>query len=257
MRNKLTSEIRKYYSETLPCPDRNAMCQTIIRARQAMREIQYTEDTVSFFDFFIAQTKFIRKKVWVMQFLVLLFIGIILMEAQEAVSAIGLISAVMPLIFLSWTKELSRAFIYDTAEVEMSTRFTLHQVMMSRITLMGLTDIFVLTLTVFIAADRLSLKMPHIFMYLCVPFLITAVGCLCILNHVHAKEHEYYCAAWCVAVMITAFFLSKWASSLYEASLISIWYISFAVSLALAVMEFSLLLKNCTKKHYFKNITTE
>lgn len=247
MKNNLMSDIQKYYSDLLPSPDEEKLEQTIYQARRNIRRIDGIEDTTTFFAFFLSQLSFIRKRVWCIQFAILLFFSSMLIGKHDTASVLGIMSTIIPLIFLTWTRELSRAFVYETVEVELSTRFTLRQAVFSRIIIMGLFDLLTLTLLGFGTAHRFSLEMPHSFMFLFVPFLITAFGCLFILNHASGKHSEYGCAAWCGVVMAVSFYLATWEPEIYDASLIVGWYIAFAIASTLSMIELHLLLRRCTK----------
>ena len=254
MKNELESSIREYYSEISPSPDEQKIEQTIRQARAIMRKIEYTEESASFFDFFLSQFLFIRMRVWLIQFVILLICASLLTGKREAASAIGVMSTLTPLIFLTWTQELSRAFLYETAEVELSTRFTLRQAVISRITMIGLFDLLFVTLLGFLTAYRFGLEMQHIFMFLFVPFLFTAFGCLFILNYFPIRSNVYCCAGWCGLVMIVFFYLSNWETQIYDATLMLVWYIAFVIALLLTVLTCYLLLKKCTRDFCFRQM---
>lgn len=253
MKNNLKNELKALYSETPPLPDENKKNQTVLKAAVLTSRLSPAESTMSFGEFFLSQIKFIRKKVWLGQFFTLIFCTAVIFYSSGT-NSISLISALVPLIFTFGVGELSRAFQYKTAEMELSTPFTLNQVMLSRLTILGLTDVLVLTFIIIMTAVFFPISIFRIFMYLCVPFLITSFGCLCILNYVHTKECNYYCIALGVFVMAGSFALSEIAPSLYEASLISGWFILFAISLLCTAVEIQLLLKSCTKNTIHKTL---
>ena len=254
MKNELESSIREYYSEISPSPDEQRIEQTIRQARAIMRKVEYTEENASFLDFFLSQFSFIRKRVWLIQFVILLFCASLLTGKREAASTIGVMSTLTPLIFLTWTQELSRAFLYETAEVELSTRFTLRQAVISRITMIGLFDLLSVTLIGFLTAHRFGLEMPHIFMFLFVPFLFTAFGCLFILNYFSIRSNVYCCAGWCGLVMIVFFYLSNWEPKIYDTTLMLAWYTAFVLALMLTVLACHLLLKRCAQDFCFRHM---
>ena len=254
MKNELESSIREYYSEISPSPDEQRIEQTIRQARAIMRKVEYMEENASFLDFFLSQFSFIRKRVWLIQFVILLFCASLLTGKREAASTIGVMSTLTPLIFLTWTQELSRAFLYETAEVELSTRFTLRQAVISRITMIGLFDLLSVTLLGFLTAHRFGLEMPHIFMFLFVPFLFTAFGCLFILNYFSIRSNVYCCAGWCGLVMIVFFYLSNWEPKIYDTTLMLAWHTAFVLALMLTVLACHLLLKRCAQDFCFRHM---
>ena len=248
MKNDLKSAIRNIYADRSVTPkNSDGMKQTILEARRIMQQADNSYESISFWQFFWSQLSFIRKRVWGIQFLTLILCVLKLLAGSEMINTVGLLSAILPLIFLAGTGELSRAFVYGTEEMELSTCYTFHQVMLTRITLLGLTDVLFLTLMGMAAAYVLPVNTLFLFMYLCVPFFITAFGCIYILNHYRSKECHYYCAVWGVVVMITAFCLSK-IPVLYEAALIWCWMGLFALSIFGVVIEGKRLLIICSKK---------
>lgn len=253
MKYDLKSKLRKFYNEIPPTSNSERMQQTIYQARKIMMKMDNCDTAISFWTFFWTQIQFIKKRVWIVQFLVILLFGFYLLDSSGTNNTIGTLSALLPLCFLAGTGELSRAFVNNTVEMELSTRFTLHQVMLSRMTLLGLADVFILSLTSIMTTVYLSVNLLHTFMYFCVPFLITSFGCLCILNHIRTKECNYYCGAWGAIVILTSIGLSKGLPILYETSLIWCWCLLFAVALVGVVFECRVLMKSC-QKDGFKNL---
>lgn len=257
MKNKIEQQLKAFYSAIPPAPDKSGKEQTVLRAVTLMRRLSPAEADMSFGEFFLYQIRFIRKKVWIGQLLALLFCTAVLFTSSGTIQSIGLISALIPLIFIFGIGELSRAFQYKTAEMELSTPFTLNQVMLSRLTILGLSDILVLTCVIAMTAVFFPMSIFRILMYLCVPFLIVSFGCLCILNYVRTKECNFYCIALGIFVMAGSFALSEIAPSLYDASLISGWFVLFAVSLLFTAVEIRLLLKSYTKNTIYKSLTMD
>lgn len=245
MNHKLERELKNLYGGTSPAPNPEHMRQTIYLAKKKILKIESCETDISFWTFFWSQLEFIKKRVWVTQFAVVLLFGIGLFNSPGDPTAIGALSAFLPLCFLAGTGELSQSFVHHTAETELSTHFTLSQVMLCRITLLGLTNIFILSFASLAAAAHMSANLIHIFMYFCVPFLLTSFGCLYILNHIHTKECNYYCGAWCAVVISVSFGLSMRLPLLYETSLIGCWYLLFLATLSGLLFECRLLIRNC------------
>ena len=247
MKKNLKNALRQYYAAETAAPSKEAVRQTVSIARKEMSKITYTDECISIWTFLRTQAGFIKKKVWLTQFFTILLCGFILLNNSDMQNTISMVSALLPFLFLAGMGELSRAFVYNTAEMELSTRFTLHQAMLSRIIILGLSDVFSLTIICAITLTCLSANLLYVFMYLGVPFLITSFGCLFILNHIHTKECSYYCSAWGTGIVIISFCLTNQVPSLYEASLIWCWCLLFAVALFGVGFECLALLKNCKK----------
>lgn len=256
MKSNLKSELKNFYGEIPSAPDPQRMTQTVYRARKMMTKINECDTGISFRTFFWSQLRFIKKQVWLIQLAVILVSGFYLFQNSGAVNAVGTLSAFLPFVFLAGTGELSRAFVNGTVELEMSSRFTLKQVMLSRVTLLGLSDVLVITAACFMAQAALSLDLIQVFMYLCVPFLITSLGCLCILNHDRSHKCGFYCAVWGAAVIVLSLLLSNTLPVLYERSLFWCWCVLFALSFTGVITECILLIKSC-KKDRTENFTSK
>ncbi len=142
MKNNLKKEVSQYYLSILPSSNNDSLEQTVHKARLKINRYESVDSKTTFRNFFVVQFMFIRKKVWVIQFLLVLVLAFLIMQRVEDMNTIGNITTLVPLLFLPWTKELSRSFVYGTVELEISTRFTLRQVLFSRIALIGFVDIF-------------------------------------------------------------------------------------------------------------------
>ncbi|XCP84713.1 hypothetical protein ABXS75_16935 [Roseburia hominis] len=255
-KNRLEHTLRNYYSTPVKSPSPERMQQTLSQARRQMLKLEDFHAEISFWTFFLEQLHFIKKGVWFKQFLVVLLFGLYLFHNSNMTNTIGTLSALLPLCFLAGTRELSRAFVNRTVEMELSTKFTLQQVLLSKITLLGLSDVLVLTLTSITTSLYLSANLLHTFMYFGVPLLLTSFGCLCILNHTCSKDCNYYCWAWGAAMIFITFCLPLRFPALYEAALIWCWCLLFTFALFGVLLECRSLIKNCPE-NIFKNLTYE
>ena len=177
---------------------------------------------------------------------------LLIMQRVEDMNTIGNITTLVPLLFLPWTKELSRSFVYGTVELEISTRFTLRQVLFSRIALIGFVDIFLLTICSLFVARNFSFGICQTIMYLLVPFLFTVIGCLFVLNHFSSRRNELYCGGWCGMIMILFYYFSHWEEKFFSKALLLGWYSAFFVALVIIGIELHLLLKKCTRQYFIE-----
>lgn len=250
MRKHLKDELKQFYNGIPECPDNGGLNQTLYEAKKEMTRFCYTDGNSSFIEFFLAQAGFIKKSVWTVQFSIVLLCGFFVIYGSEISRTLGTVSALLPLIFLAGTKELARPFVDKTAEMELTTRFTLYQVMLSKITLLGLSDVLILSLLSVMASVYLSVSLIETFMYFGVPFLITSFGCLCILNYVRTKQCLYLCAVWSTAVIAAAFSLVQWLPALYEKSLLWGWGILFSFSFLGVMIEGYCFVRRCRKNTF-------
>ncbi len=253
MKDNIKEKINQYYLRTLPSSRNDLLEQTVHKARLKMNRYECVESTSSFMEFFVSQLLFIRKKVWIIQFSLMLLFIFFIMQREDAINAVGSVSTLVPLLFLSWSKELSRSLTYGTAELEISTRFSLRQVLLSRIVIMGFIDVFLLTFCACYLTFNFSLGVSQAIMYLLVPFLFTAMGCLFILNHFPTKKSNLYCGIWCGAIMVSFYYFSHWESRLFTRALLFGWYFAFFVSVVFIAIELHHLLRNCSRNRFLVN----
>lgn len=249
MNKNIKMIVQDYCEHGLPEPKKEQIEQAISLVSNALHisEQEYVRYNNSFFDFFISQCSFVKKTVWIAQFLLLIFSTGIISSGQEAMSSIGIITIIIPLLFLTWIRELSRSLIFKTVEMESSTRFSLRHVLIARMIIMALSDVFLITLISTFTAYSFSMDFLQVCVYLLVPFLGAAVGCLAILNHSSARAGEYCCVAWCGLVTAAFLYLSTMKPTIYEEALLLGWYIAFILSAALVFIEGFILLRKCSR----------
>lgn len=214
---------------TVPPPDAMAKQRT---QQLVWNSVQAGEKRLSRLGFFFLQGGFLRKRVWILQLLLLVLSGIALFAFQpECRAGITLVSAVSPLLVLAGMNELFRSYRYGTDEIELSTRYSLQQVMLARICVLGGIDTLCLTVLLLLAGAQLPFALHALLLYVCVPFLITSAGCLFILNRTRNRDGSFVCAAWGIGVVIFSMVLSQGFPRVYETQQLWIWLAVFVVAL--------------------------
>lgn len=246
MKKNLENNLHNLYTNIEPTPNPKGMQDTIMQVRQIVNQSQYRG--LTFWQFYVEQIKFIRKNVWIIQFVILLICGLRLFNYTNSIQTISWISAATPLIFLSGITELSRTYTYGTIEIELSTQYTLSQVMMSRISILGLIDILSLTILCVFVGSKTSLENYTVFLYIYVPFMVTSFGCLWLLNRIKSKECNYYCFALGIFIMATISFLTSYFPNMYVKSTFLIWNVLLLLSVVGVCLEIYKLLSSCNKK---------
>ncbi|MEG2934996.1 MAG: hypothetical protein RR844_00745 [Clostridium sp.] len=252
MKKSLKNDFHELYKDAPPPKPINIQ-DTIIKVRQIVNETK--PNGLTFWEFYFQQFGFIRKKVWLIQFVILLFCGLRLYNYPGLVQVISLISAISPLIFLSGITELSRTYTYGTIEIELSTQYTLSQVMISRVSILGLMDILCITILCSIVGITTSLRPYTAFLYICVPFMLTCFGCLWILNRCKNKECNYYCLALGAFIMLVVSLSVAFLPKLYIASSLWIWNCMLFIIVVGVYKQAYKLISSCDKKYDYMNLT--
>ena len=251
LKKKLENDLKKIYTD-VPIPNPINIQETIIKVRRVINEPQHSG--LTFWEFYFQQFGFIRKKVWIIQFAILLFCGLGLYYYQGSIQVISLISSISPLIFLSGIIELSRTCnTYGTIEIELSTQYTLSQVMMSRVSILGLMNILSITILCVFVGTNTPLHPYAIFLYICVPFMVTCFGCLWLLNRFKNKECNYYCFTLGIFIMIAVSMSTEFLAKIYIISSLWIWTIMLIISIIGSGIQIFKLVNSCNKKYDYIN----
>lgn len=245
MKINIKNELKKHYQNIPPEPNPDGMKQTVLQTRMAMPVIDY--NSLSFWQFIFSQFCFIRRKVWIAQFFIVLACGLALFYLPEETKTFAVISAAAPLIVLTNVFELSRSYTHGTVEIELSTPYSLKQVIIARLTVLGMVDVLCLTILLVLSGIQLPTEIYAVVLYAFVPFLATCFGCLLILNRIKRKECNYYCAAIGLFITLAIGVATVQYPKMYELAAIWAWAILFVVTLAGMIYEINRMLKNCVQ----------
>ena len=234
LKKQLENDLKKIYTD-VPMPNPINIQETIIQVRREVNQAQ--NKGLTFWEFYFQQ------------------FGLKLYYYTISAQVIGLISSIAPLIFLSGITELSRTYTHGTIEIEMSTQYTLSQVMMSRVSILGLMDILSITILCIIVGVNTTLHPYATFLYICVPFMVTCFGCLWLLNKFKNKECNYYCFALGIFIMVIVSMSTTFLPRLYVVSSLWIWTVMLAIAIVGSCVQIYRLLNSCNKKYDYINLT--
>lgn len=245
MKTNIKQQLKKHYQTVPLAPNPDGMKQTILQMRRAMPVLE--DASLPFLQFIFSQFYFIRKKVWAEQLFVILACGLALFYLPEGTKAIAVLSAATPLIMLTNVFELSRSYTYRTAEIELSTQYSLKQVMIARLTALGMVDVLCLTILLVLSGIQLPTEIYAVVLYTVVPFLATCFGCLLILNRIKSKECNYYCVALGLCITVAIGIATVQYPKMYERAAMGGWAIVFVVTFIGMMYEVNRMLKNCVQ----------
>ncbi len=180
---------------------------------------------ISTFSFIFAQLSYIRKRVWIMSGFI--FILALVCAAYFGEDSIWMISAMIPFIELFTITESVKSTIYNMAELEMSSRFSLKSIVLARLSAIGLLHLVILCGLVIFTQENVSFSMIRTGVYLFVPYLLTSVSGLIAARKVQSKEVIYICMGISIMVSFLIFVLKENIPSLYGEKQF-IWWCFFA-----------------------------
>ena len=166
------------------------------RKREFLRNIP--QRRMSIFSFMLSQAGYIRKQV------IMLSLSIFIMSLAGAcfwkLDMLWIISAFMPLLALSAVTENSRSATYGMDELEMASRFSLRNVVLARMGIMGILHLIMLCLLMPLAYIHSIFTIMQVGVYLLIPYLVTDVTGLWLIRNMRGKEGLYACAGLSVCI---------------------------------------------------------
>lgn len=238
--NRSDRKIRDYLQQyQVPPHDSKKEQQTIHLGQQAYRDCLLSK-RIGFWEFIRMQVHFIGRWVWFAQS-ALVFGFLILLTGYhfgqtDLQHILLLFSAASPMIAFVGFPELLKSYTHGMEEIESCTRFSMRKLMGARMLILGLTDLFCLTVILAISTAHDGAFVLRMILYLFVPFNLTCCGCLTVLSHVKSRQGGYYCGAICVLCM-AAFGGLSFVKKYYETATTGIWIAMFILTLVYIVIE--------------------
>lgn len=237
MNNK---EIKKSLQEyKVPKYDVSAFEKTIKTIHELT--LTNTDKRMNSIDFFISQIGFIRKRTWIIQFLVLCTVCIFLFsmsaDSNSFYNTLSLISIASPLFVLTNIEELSKVYNSSILEIEFSTKNTLHKIIATRMLVFGVSDLLFMFIILISAKQIIDVDILYIIIYILVPFNLMCTGCMEIINRNKGKHTNYYCMIYGVSLVLLIVTLSSFRNSIYQFEVINQWLIVFLVTSVTLIYE--------------------
>jgi hypothetical protein len=117
-------------------------------------------------------------------------------------------------------------------ELEIPTRFSLRQVLLARLLIIVVADVFTLTCILILTALRTYTAIHALILYGLVPCLVTAYGSLFIMNRYNDSYNHYYTTIFCIALSVVGGISIEFWPAWYHTSALGIWIVAFFISLA-------------------------
>lgn len=199
-----------------------------IRKRDFLRRLDFPGMSVH--EFLFTQIGYIRKWVWCVSTLV--FIVSFLGYAVLPDAVLWLISGFTPLLALTIISESGRSELYEMAELEMATRFSLRSITLARLGVLGVANLLILGLLFPISlCDNMQNPLAA-GLYIITPFLLTTFAGLYIVRKFKGQEAMYACIGAAVGISLSVFLSYKTVPFIYQERWLIFW---IAAALALCI----------------------
>lgn len=233
---KIREDLRQF---SVPPCDREKMRETVRLAGREYKE-RLLSKRIGFWEFIAMQVRFVGHWVWLAQAALLVaalfFLNRFHIGAADMKSVFLLLSSVAPMIAFAGFPEIMKSYAHNMEEIESSTRFSMQKLMGARMLIVGLTDLFSLTLILAVSAAGNAALILRMILYLLVPFNVTCCICLTMLEHVRSRYDGYYCGAICT-VCIVLFCRFSFVRDFYETAATGAWIILFFISIVYLAVE--------------------
>lgn len=188
------------------------------------------------YEFFCHQFFFIRKRVWCLSAVVVIAAVIMsyfsnnLPSRKDPATVIWFVAAMIPFIVLVTICELSRSSFCHMDELELSCRYSLPQVIMTRMVILGAGNFVLLLALILFLGIHTESSLLHVSLYLFVPYLLTCALSVFSLNHTNGSDGLTYCGIIACFVSILEGILRTVRQTMYTEHYLWPWMILLLIS---------------------------
>jgi hypothetical protein len=223
------------------------------RKEQFLSQLDYPK--TSRVDFIKTQLGYIRKRVWIMSFI--LFAGTLLglYLSKAPTSFVWVVSSVLPFISLVSISEIARSTTYNMEELEMSCKYNLLEVTLIRLGILGVTNLAVLISILLLFIGKTDFGLVRLGLYLLTPYLLNCYGTLFAVNRLKSRETMYICGGVTAFVSILNTLLKIQLNEIYTERYWLFWVISFIILAVSSAKEIVKLVKKMEELLWNSSLT--
>ena len=214
-------------------PDLQISEEHLIQTMQASRmayQSRRQRERIRYSAFLSRQVRFVGAPVWLLQgFLLLCAFWLFGFADIGAVSNLAprhlpvLLGCFAVFIAMTSIPFIGRSARYGMLETEMATRISIPRLLLTRIFIIGIGNVLLLTVSFFLASTKAELGTGSIALYLLLPYLTACCGCLFIQVYAHRGYQGFVSTAFCFSLTALLFMLYKTAPVVYEQTSVGIW----------------------------------
>lgn len=182
--------------------------------------------------FIFSQIPFIKKSIWLLS--VLIVLPAVWGASFASENTVWIVSAFTPFLALLLITESAKSTLYGMNELEMASRFSLKNIVLARLTILGIFNFAIFCIIIPICHIANSISLVQTGVYLFIPYLLTTSISLYIVRHFRNKEAIYGCMAVAVCVSTANMTLRYVANFLFQTN-----YLVWWVVIALLLMMFT------------------
>lgn len=177
-----------------------------------------------------------------LQLLIVAGMGVLLYQFVNRphgdIEIVMLASIAAPLLVITGLQTLTRSLTCHMIEIELSTWRRLEKLTLVRMSLLGIADLIGLIILAILLNVWIEMEIVSLLLYLLVPFNVSCLGSLWLMNRVRNTNCGYYCLAYCGLLIIVQIICTFTPSlSLFISSADTLWGIVLFLSLGGIVYE--------------------
>ena len=220
---------------------------TILLARKEAG-LRKRRKRISFMGFLSGQIAFIGWKIWIIQgFFLCILHGMLVRFYEYYVTPqtmVKLLFCLSILVFMSVLPLLYRSVRYQMQEIEAVSRFSCGKLLLSRLLIIGIGDIFLLGSIFLSTMIKTTLPAGSAMLYLCFPFLLAGSGCLYMLGHFAPRHFFMGSLFFCFFLMLVFCIIPNQYMLLSLPSLTLVWIMICALLFAFCIWQFRHIVKD-------------
>ncbi|MDO5425573.1 MAG: hypothetical protein Q4F41_17815 [Eubacteriales bacterium] len=229
----------------LPRPKEEKIEQTIAGSKRAFYEAM-EERTGSWFEFLFTQARYIQKRWWVLQFLVLLALWCNLYFVEQNTRLQKSASVLIPLFGILLIPELWKNLRNHSIEVENTSYFTMRQIYAARLTLFAMADLLLVTAFLAVSALTVRLTLMDAVIQFLLPLNVTV--CICLRILCSKRINSEYMALFLCMLWGGVWWKILMDERIYGAISGAVWLLLLACSLGYLGLTVKRLLNNCCEE---------
>ena len=194
--------------------------------------------------FLVLQIKFIGWKIWLLQGLVLAvlcyFLTVIFGEDLYKIKRYSAVSicSISIMILMMAVPFIQRSLRYKMHESEMATYFSSVRLLIAKLLMIGIGDIFILNGILLLIVFKNYLSIGSALLYVIFPFLLTSWGFMYLLGHIPQQLFSPCCIGLCAILYICIALLNKFVPIVFQQTFSAAWAAVCLVLLLLCSSQF-------------------
>lgn len=167
--------------ENPPFLQNEKLMETINVSKQALYQSQQ-EETLSQLEFFYIQSKFIKKRWWLLQTVVLVVLWINMFLSPKTTYFYRETGILIPLFAILIVPELWKNIRSRSLEIENSVYYSLRHIYAARLLIFGCVDLLLLSLFFLTTSLTFRITLYDMIIHFLIPFNMTCCICLSVLS---------------------------------------------------------------------------